>query len=417
MSKAASGIATGRWIYSSAAVAPAGKCAARQFLARRDETELRLFALLYGYGLDVGLAAWTLDLDAALAHWRLRAALSDDGGAAGGPGPEALERGVAALLSQDGGPSDDARRIAAELPAEARGRLQAALDGTRVAAASERARPGLGVGSLVIVVLAIAGFLFYGVLRDLNPLRHGKTLMRLGDFVNARLAFEELGGLPEARAWSAIAWLAEGNYARALEALQAPGAASHLAMFRPMDEPLETIEVDPSSLVMLPRGLISTPFPILVYRAGAAGEIVLLGRPFEGAAENYRPLRLKVPDTSAGPDAVIALSWPADLGPLAAGDYTWTVPGSERHPATFTLLPDEQRHEIERRVADKLSDEVPYQAGTFLRAHYFLRNRLYMQAGQAFAYLARRFPDEAYPREMVAQVAAALGVDPSAFLR
>ena len=273
------------------------------------------------------------------------------------------------------------------------------------------------MGSLVIVVLAIAAFLFYGVLRDLNPLRHGKALLRLNDYANARLAFEELGDLPEARAWTAISWLAEGNYSRALEALQSPGAASYLSMFRPMDEPLESIEVDPASGVMLPRGLITTTSPQLVYRAGQAGELVLLGRPFDAVAQGYLPVRIRVPETSAGPSPVIMLNWPADLGPLQAGHYSWMAPGSERHPATFTLLPDDQRHEIDSRVGEKLTDEVPYQAATFLRAHYFLRNRLYMQAGQAFAYLSRRFPNEAYPRDMVAQVAAALGVDPSAFLR
>jgi len=412
MSAPAPAASPARWLFPAEASAPAGRAIASEFLARRDATERQLLAVVYGYALDVGLAAWTLDLDAALAHWRLRAAL-----AAPGENGAALERGVAALLAGPAGPSDEARRIAGELPPEARARLQAALEGTRVEAAPESARPGLGVGSLVVVALAIAALLLYGVIRDTNPLRHGKALLRLTDFVNARLAFEELGSQPEARAWTAIAWLAEGNYERALESLKTPGAASYLALFRPMDEPLETIEADPASRALLPRGLISTQYPTIVYGAGPAGEIVFLGHPLDGATDTFRPLRLHVPDTSGGASPVIVLSWPDDLGALPPGNYTWSVPSSELHQGSFTLLPDEQRVELESHAGERMSAEIPYPAMVFLRAHYFLRNRLYTQAGQLFASLARRFPEQEYPRAMVAQVAAALGVDPSAFLR
>jgi hypothetical protein len=401
-----------RWMFPAAAVAPAGADAARELLARSDTTERQLFALVYGYALDLGLAAWTLDLDAALAHWRLRTSLAD----AREGGSEGLERSVAALLRAQGGPSDEARRIAAELPAAARTRLQAALDGTRVASAGAAARSGLGVGSLVVVVFAIAAFLLYGVIRDSDPRRHGKNLVRLGDYATARIVFEELGTDPEARAWTAIAWLSEGNYQRALETLKDPGAMKYLAMFRPMDEPLEPLEVDPASRVLLPRGLITTPTPWLVYQAGPAGEILLLGRPLDGAADPMLPIRIRVPETGA-PPKIIALNWPAEVAPLKPGDYSWTVPGSELHPGTFALLPDEQQHELESNAAERWRNEIPYAALVFLRAHFYLRNRLYMQAGQNFATLAARFPDEVYPREMVAQVAAALGVDPSAFLR
>ena len=415
MSAPARAAAPARWLFPAEAAEPAGRAVASAFLAHRDATERQLLALVYGYALDVGLAAWTLDLDAALAHWRLRAALAAPAADGGGPGP--LERAVAALLSGPGGPSDEARRIADELPPEARARLQAALEGTRVEATHETARPGLGVGSLVLVALAIAAFLLYGVIRDSNPLWHGQNLVRRGDFEAARVAFEELGSQPEARAWTAIAWLAEGNYPRALEALATPGAASNLALFRPMDEPLETIEADPESRALLPRGLISTPSPEIVYGAGPAGEIVFLGHPLEGSTDTFRPLRLRVPDTSGGASPIIVLSWPEDVGALPPGNYTWSVPGSELHQGSFTLLPDELRLELDSHARERLSAEIPYHAMVFLRAHYFLRNRLYMQAGQLFAGLSRRFPEQEYPRTMVAQVAAALGVDPSAFLR
>ena len=403
------------WLFPAEAAAPAARAVASDFLARRDATERQLLALVYGYALDIGLAAWTLDLDAALAHWRLRAALTARG--VNGAGPASLERGVAALLSGAAGPTDEARRIAGELPPETRARLQTALDGTRVEATPEVARPGLGVGTFVVLALAIAAFLLYGVIRDTNPLRHGKALLRMADFANARLALEDLGSQPEARMLTAIAWLSEGNYERALEALNTPGAASYLGLFRPMDEPLETIEVDPASRALLPRGLISTQYPSVVYGAGPAGEIVFLGHPLDGSTDTFRPLRHRVPDTSAGASPVIVLSWPDDLGALPPGNYTWSVPGSELHQGSFTLLPDEQQYEIESHARERMSAEMPYPAMVFLRAHFFLRNRLYTQAGQLFAGLARRFPEQEYPRAMVAQVAAALGVDPSAFLR
>jgi len=404
------------WIFPTTSATPAGREAAGALLSACEETDQRLFALVYGYELPLGDAAWALELDPALAHWRMRAALSAHGGdAASGPG--SLERGLASLLRAPGGPSDEARRIVGGLPAESGARLQSALDGTRVAAVGDGARPGLGVGSLVIVVMAVAAFLLYGVVRDANPLWHGKDMLRRGDYAAARLAFEELGELPEARGLTAIAWLAEGNYPRALELLRSPGAASFLAAFRPIDEPLETVESDPESLALLPRGLIATTNPKLVYRAGPAGEVLLLGHPLDSTEEPYPPLRIRVTDTSAATVPIVALSWPSDVDPLASGSYTWTVPGSELHQSSFTLLGDEQRLELESHARERLTNEIPQPAIAFLRAHYYLRNKLYTQAGQNFAWLARRFPDQAYPREMLDQVAAALGVDPSAFLR
>lgn len=396
------------WLYPATSAAPADAVIARQLVAQRDAHDRHLLALVYGYGLDLGLAAWTLDLDPALAHWRLRATLEG----------ESLERGVAAMLRRADGPSDEARALLEDLPDEARARLQSALDGTRVsaAAAAEGTRPGLGVGSLVIVLLAIAAFLLYGVIRDRNPLRHGKDLVRRGDFATARLVLEELGTLPEARVYTAFTWLAEGDFGRAFEALQSPGAGSHLAMFRPFEESLEVREVDPASRALLPRGLITATQPALVFRSGPGGEIVLLGRPIDGSSEPFRPVRIRVPESGDG-SQVIVMSWPAGLGELAPGDYTWTVPGSELHGGAFSLLPDDQRIELDSHVADRLSNDIPYPAIVFLRAHFYLRNKLYMQAGLNFATLARRFPEQAYPREMIAQVAAALGVDPSAFVR
>jgi hypothetical protein len=397
--------------------------ALRSVLEQQQEGDRHLLALVYGYGLDLGLAAWTLDLDPALAHWRLRAALASAGsngsqGSRRGDGRgDTVEHALAALLRAGSGPSDEACRLLEELPRPAQVRLAAALDGSRAAAAaSEGARPGLGVGSLVVVVSAIAAFLLYGVIRDTNPLRYGQTLVRLGDYPKARIALEEMGTLPEARVWIAITWLAEGEYERALEALQSPGASAFLAAFRPIDEPLTSIDGDRHSGALLPRGLIIAARPTLVYRSGPAGEILLAGQPLDGQPIELRPVRLAVGDTRAG-GPVAALPWPGTLGKLPPGSYAWSAPGDESAPVSFTLLPADQSATIETHARERLHYEIPYEAGAFLRAHYYLRHDLYTQAGQIFAGLHQRFPAQTYPLEMVEQIAAALGVDPSAFLR
>jgi hypothetical protein len=76
-----------------------------------------------------------------------------------------------------------------------------------------------------------------------------------------------------------------------------------------------------------------------------------------------------------------------------------------------------QRQQIQRHSWQRLSHDIPIHARTFLRGHYYLRSGLYMQAGYQFRDLVEAFPDEPYPREMLGRISAALGVDPTAFLR
>jgi hypothetical protein len=383
------------------------------FLDRLEDVDRQLLGLVYGHGLDLGSAAWVLGLDPGLAHWRLRDCFVAWQGP-GGPAP--LERGALAVLAQDGKPSAAARQVVERLPHPARERLETRLSGLRESDLSPDPRPGLGIGSLVLILLAVGVFMIYGAYNDINPRARGKRDVRLGDFPSARKAFDELGALPEARAWSAITWLAEGRYDKAFELLNEPTVRNYLASFRPMDEPLEPVETDRASGALLPRGLITLTAPTFVYDPGPEGVLTIVWHALDDPAAVVRTIRVPVPDTRGGPP-LARLEFPSNRSPLRAGVYQWWVPGSEQHPASFTLLETEQRLQIQERAWRMLSHEIPAAARTFLRAHYYLRNRLYMQASEHFADLALEFTHESYPRRRLAETAAALGVDPSAFLR
>jgi hypothetical protein len=89
----------------------------------------------------------------------------------------------------------------------------------------------------------------------------------------------------------------------------------------------------------------------------------------------------------------------------------------ETEPAGFTVIGTELRRELQQRSAARLTHEVPPAARQFLRAHFELRQGLYAQAAQRFAKLAHDFPEQEYPRRMLAEISAALAVDPEVFLR
>jgi hypothetical protein len=324
---------------------------------------------------------------------------------------------VAAALERDGGPAEQARLVIERMPPRDRARLQAQLAGNRSEAAGHERRPGLGIGSLVLILLAAGAFMVYGAYHDIDPFWRGKRDLRLGDFASARAAFAELGALPDARMWTAIAWLAEGRYDEAFGIVHDPAVRKALAQFRPMDEPIEPVEADPESGALLPRGPTTITRPTFVYEAGPGGALTLVWSSLDDPDAVQRTLRFPVTDTLVGPDGTARLEYPSDRSALEAGLYQWWVPGSEGRPATFMLLDKERRREIQNRSMYVQRQEIPAAARTFLRAHYYLRNRLYMQAGEHFADLALEFTRERYPRRMLSEVASALGVDPSVFLR
>ncbi|MHC5210311.1 MAG: hypothetical protein ACYTG2_06310 [Planctomycetota bacterium] len=401
------------WLFSGATKLTAPRDEALAFLDRQEHEDRRLLALRYGYDLDLGSASWVLGLDPSLAHWRLRGSFTEWDGQSE---PAELERGVTAVLTSDGAPSEVALRIGERLPARARRRLEAQLSGSRGDEAAQDRRSGLGVGSLVLILIAAGVFMIYGAYNDIDPLRRGRRDVRLGNYTSARAAFAELGALPEARAWTAITWLAEGQFDKAFEIMLDPVVRKYLAQFRPMDEPLEPVEADFESGARLPRGLITLMTPTFVYDPCPEGVLTLVGSALDDPDAVLRTIRIPLPDTRGGMP-LARLEYPSNRAPLQAGVYHWWVPGGEQHPASFTLLDAGQRREIQDRAWQRLTHEIPAAARTFLRAHYYLRNHLYMQAGEHFADLALEFTHETYPRRMLAETGAALGVDPSAFLR
>jgi hypothetical protein len=401
------------WIFPECTGAPATRDEVLAFLDRQEQSDRGLLALRYGYALDLGAASWVQDLDAGLTYWRLRGAFTNwDGQSA----PAELERGMAAALTRDGAPSDAARRLVERLPVPARFRLEASLAGAREEQSASGRRSGLGAGSLVLIVIAAGVFMVYGAYHDIDPLARGMRYMRMADYPSAREAFAELGPLPKARAWTAFTWLADGHYDKALEILLEPRVRSVLALFRPMEEPLEAADVDLDSGALLPRGLVTLTRPTFIYDPTPEGVLTLVGSRLDDPGVVILSIRIRLRDTRDGMP-LARWEYPADRAPLEPGVYQWWVPGSELHPATFTLLDSEQRLEIDDRARRMLHYEIPAAARTFLRAHYYLRNRLYMQAGEHFANLALEFTREKYPRHMLSETAAALGVDPSAFLR
>ena len=240
--------------------------------------------------------------------------------------------------------------------------------------------------------------------------------MRQGQYESARNAFRERGNLPEARALIAITWLAEGNFEKAIEVLAEPAAKQYLASFQPIETGLETLDVEPGSTALLPRGLITTQRPEFVFVAGPAGELKVEQTSLDGTpiAARRRPLQVAEPPLTG---AVTSLAYPTNWALLEAGVHVWTAPGGEPNSASVTVMSRKQRQEIQRHTWQRLSHDIPLSARMFLRGHYYLRSGLYMQAGNQFRDLVRVFPDEPYPLAMLERISAALGVDPEAFLR
>ena len=112
----------------------------------------------------------------------------------------------------------------------------------------------LGIGAVVLILLAMFGFIAYGVIRDEDPMWRGKARMRQGQYAEARDAFRELGNLPEARALTATCWLAEGNFEKANEVLAETAAMQYLASFRPMTGELERFRGRDADARPEPRG-------------------------------------------------------------------------------------------------------------------------------------------------------------------
>jgi hypothetical protein len=399
-------VAAGEPSFSFPGPAEPDRAGAEQLLRALDEEDRGLLLLSHGCALPLGDVAWALRLDPSVVSWRLQRAFSG----AGAERAAALERGAAELLRER---VRSGAASSAELPRDALARLAARQEG---AASGPGTRGALGVGSLLLILLAAAGFMVYGAIRDVNPLWRGRELVRQGQFESARQSFLELGPQGEARAWVAFCYLAEGHFEKGLEVLREPEVAQYLpASFRPHDFPLESAGEDAESPALLPRGLLSVLRPTFVFRPSPAGALAVQITISALGVDKPRTVRWTVEDTTRH-TPVATFNYPTDTQQLGPCTAVWTAPGDEEHPVSFTIESREQQVK-QREDLGRLTQDIPAVAREFLRGQFYLHHQLYMQAGDSFARLVRRFPGEAWPRQAVEQVAAALAVDPAAFLR
>jgi hypothetical protein len=397
------------WIFSGSARARVPGHQAESFLDSLTDEDRDLFVLSHGLGLDLGTVAYAMHLDTSIVSWRLRRALMASE-IAGEPGE--LERGVTALFEEDASGAWDADARLDRMSIEVKSRLAARLASHAAGAAGAEARSGLGIGAVGLTLLAMVAFMAYGVISYEDPMWRGKLRMRQGQFQQARNAFRDRGLLPEARALIAITWLAVGNYEKANEVLAEPAAMQYLGSFRPIETPLERLDVEPGSTAMLPRGLITSQRPEFVFAGGSVGDLSVT----QSSDDTTASRTLRMPEQPDERD-IVTRAYPASWRILEPGTYVWTSPGDPPNSAAFTVMSGQQRQQIQRHSWQRLSHDIPIHARTFLRGHYYLRLGLYMQAGNQFRDLAEAFPDEPYPREMIDRISAALGVDPTAFLR
>jgi len=198
--------------------------------------------------------------------------------------------------------------------------------------------------------------------------------------------------------------------------LREPEARQFLGRFQPMETPLPPYEGDAGSPALLPRGYINRGRPRFFFRPAPAGTLRLeQASTVPGLEDRPRTTTWSVAD-STGSGPVVVFDYPADAPPVAEGRAVWWAPGGEDRPSSFTLASRDQQNEMKADL-ERLTNDIPRTARDFLRAQFFLRNELFMQAAEQLAWLARQFPEQPWPRQATAQAAAAIGVDPAVFLR
>jgi len=404
------------WLHSVEAMKPAPPEDSAQFLNALEEEDLGLFVLAYGMGMRLGEVSQTLKLDPALVVWRIRRALQRS--KASLP-PASLELGVTELLRADTLPENvpppqtgdgtwAVASIVESLDDTVQDRLKAGLS----APAVDSGRSGVGIGLVVLILVGAAGFMVFGAIRDVNPLWRGKDLMRTGRFSAAREAFADYWDPVVAHEQISICYLAVGDFTNALAKMQYPGVLDRFGAFSPVTDDLAPLDFDPGSHALLPRGLVRTSEPPFVYKAGAAGRILIS----VGWRDEDFVRIADLPDTTSGPP-IVRMAYPEAWPTLPPGVVVWGVEDPELSQADFICIDKEERLEIRSDCLRFLTRNIPQNAQLFFRGHYYMRRGLYTEAGQQFAKLARNFPGESYPKEMVATVSGILGVDQQAFLR
>ena len=418
------------WLNSLENVRPASPKEAADFLNNLDAEEVGLFVLAHGLGMRIGEISQSLKIDPALVIWRMRKALARAQKERPLVAAAALELAITNLIRDPSGSPDvpppkhgaanwSAQELVKNLDLAIQNRLTARLQRT----APEFMNAGIGIGVVVLVLALIAGFIIFGVIRDVNPLWRGQNLMREGKFAEARQAFADHWDGVAAQEQIALCYLAVGNFDAALEAMSDPGVRERLGAFAPFEEDVPPLNFETTGRALLPRGLTLNTRPTFVHRAGPPGRLHIQ----LGWRQEQLDRILELPDTRSGP-AFARTAYPRDWPPLPAGPVIWatvpwvTEPDGTQHAgslsqADFLCLGEESLMKYRSSTRRFLDRSVPAKARDFFRGHYLMREGLFTDAGAQFARLSRLFPKSGYPLEMIEKIAAILGVEPGAFLR
>ncbi len=411
-----------RRLFASAGVEPIDKTAAARRLKSLDALDRRIAVLVYGVGLGLDVVSMGLRLDPALVRWRLHRIFASAPSTLDGPH---LEASIIALLRDGGSPGAEsppegeswrAEDLIDAFPETEQDRLAARMlsDDDDMSTATQQ--PGLGPGVLLLVGAAVAAFMTYGFLRDVNPMWAAEKYVRNGFYEDAFQVYSDyarISGSAEAKAQAVLCLLGLGDFESALERLSDEETTAALGAMRPFEGPLEQLGAGPDCPALLPRGHITDTRPAFLLRPSPPGQLELVLFPGLGTAS--RTVHHELEDTRDVPE-LVSLAYPDTWPKLTSGTFEWSAPG-HASPASFTVMPVDQTRQIMNFAKLRLGVKVPEPARNFLRGHYYLRNDLYQQAAMQFAWLARRFPDADYPRERVEEISAALGVDPFVFLR
>ncbi len=406
------------WLAPGVHDQPVSPSEAARKLAELDPVDRRICILVHGLGLSLGCVSFTLKLDPTVVSWRIQQILRDEQHPLGDP---RLEAGIAGLMRdphpdvreglQAGEDSWNGLELARHFPPEVRSRLLARLVRDEDETTAEQARPGIGVGVLLLVGTVALAFLIYGAVLDKNPMWRGKNFLRRGEPTQARAAFRQAGNSAEVRMWVAIAWLSEGRFLAALREIEEGDDGRWLGTFHPVDLPLEPLVQDADSGALLPRGMILRRRPEFIYDGSRSGSLDL---------DLPRRRSTPLPRTADRDETLAKLPYPDDWTSLPDGSGIWSIPGKTggtRDIASFEVLSSERHREIQTTLAVRLTAHVPREAKLFLRGHYYLNSGLYMKAADQFVLLAKRFPAAAYPQRVLDEIGIALGVDPTVFLR
>ncbi|GJM21766.1 MAG: hypothetical protein DHS20C15_16810 [Planctomycetota bacterium] len=410
------------WLYAATGEPALTQERAANFLGELDEEDFSIFVLAYGLGMRFGGVARTLRLDPALVVWRLRRSLErwrrngsqDDS-------PRALESGVTELLRTPNSnapapprelPSWNARDLVEELTEKVRERLSDQLEAPT---STPTIRPGVGIGLAVVILLGALALGVFGALRDESPLREGRRLMSQRKYGEARAAFVRLGSSVEGRKRVALCFIGEGEFERAFELFGEVDVLASLGQFAPHDRPVAPEPGLGSGAALLPRGKLRNPRPRFIIAGHSSGELRLTSpdgtpRSFHFDSESSTALE--------GEPTIYRVNYPRDWSePLAAGDYEWELVGEPSSRARFHLISSQRRVSIASHFDSHLPSELAGAPSRFLKAQFFLNQGLLTHAAEELAGLTRAFPSASYPAERLADVCAALGVDPSAFAR